>query len=117
MSTTSSPPNPSLSYRSFLGVAVFVFLGLLATAGFKSYRDLALSRAEETSLEERIDETRQRIDEVQHHLDRLENDPLLLERLAREELGMVRAGDVVIVLPDPPTLEGGSEQPTVFRQP
>jgi len=38
-------------------------------------------------------------------IESIRNDPAMLERLAREDLGLVRAGDVVIVLPDPPPAE------------
>ena len=37
---------------------------------------------------------------LRERIDRIENDPAMLERLAREDLGLVREGDVVIVLPE-----------------
>ena len=75
-------------------------LALLATTGLKGYRDLAGTRERERILETRIEETRQRIEDLDERIRRLREDPLTLERLAREELGMVEPGDVVIVLPD-----------------
>lgn len=88
------------SYRSVVGVAALFLLGLLATAGVKSYRDLKAARDLEADLERRIAESEARIRVLTEHVRRIEEDPLTLERLAREELGMVKPGDVVIVLPD-----------------
>jgi cell division protein FtsB len=81
-------------------VAALFLLGLLATAGVKSYRDLKAARDLETDLERRIAESEARIRALTEHVRRVEEDPLTLERLAREELGMVKPGDVVIVLPE-----------------
>ncbi len=75
-------------------------LALLATAGFKSYRDLAATRAHEAELAEQIEASEARIRVLREYVRTIEDDPLTLERLAREQLGMVRPGDVVIVLPE-----------------
>ena len=103
-------PAPGRSYRSFLAAAILLILGLLATAGVKSYSDLRLARAEERRLLGEIDAARQRIWALTERIDRIENDPAMLERLAREELGLVREGDVVIVLPEEEEEQGGEPQ-------
>ena len=41
------------------------------------------------------------MDAVERRIRRLRRDALLLERLAREELGLAREGEVVFVLPEP----------------
>ncbi len=82
-----------------LVAVVLLFLALLGAAGLKSYRDLQTARAGETQLETRIEETRRGIDRLRGRIDRLRVDPAMLERLAREDLGMVRPRDVVIELP------------------
>ena len=88
--------------------AAAVFLAvLLALAGGKSYRDLAAVRERESELEARLAATRAEIAAFERRLDRLRHDPVTLERLAREDLGMTRPGDVVIVLPP----EGAAEPP------
>jgi cell division protein FtsB len=81
-------------------VGVVFLLLFLATAGYKSWRDLATARAHVEDLRGRIEATQARIGELEDLIERVENDPLTLERLAREELGLVRPGDVVIVLPE-----------------
>ncbi len=91
---------PKYSYRSMIVVAVVLLLGLLFTAGFKSYRDLAAARARQVELERQIETSIRRVEQLREHVRRIEEDPDALERLAREELGMVRPGDVVIVLPE-----------------
>lgn len=95
------PDNPtaSLSYRSFLGVVVVFLMLLLATAGYRSWRDLAAARGHANELRAKITATEGRIEQLRDLIQRVENDPLTLERLAREDLGMVRPDDVVIVLP------------------
>ena len=97
--TKDTPPKPS-PYRSFLVAAVLFLLALLATAGVKSYRELAAARAHLADLKHQIEASEGRIRVLREHVRTIEDDPLTLERLAREQLGMVRAGDVVIVLPE-----------------
>ena len=98
----SSPeaPNPTDSFRPVLGATVFLVLALLAIAALKSSRDLQAARQREKQLAEQIVETRRRSDQLKTRIERLQNDPGLLERLAREDLGMVRPHDVVIQLPE-----------------
>lgn len=81
-------------------MAVLFLLVLLATAGFKSYRDLAAARAHEAALAQQIEASEARIRVLREYVRTIEDDPMTLERLAREQLGMVRPGDVVIVLPE-----------------
>jgi len=88
--------------RSWLGIAVLVLLALLAVAGVKSYHDLKAVRAQEAELARQVAATKERLEVLVHRLELLDDDPLTLERMAREELGMVRPGDVVIVLPEEP---------------
>ncbi len=89
-------------FRPVLGLAVAASLGLLATAGVKSYRDLAATRDHEQKLMREIAGANERIRALHGRIESIQNDPAVLERLAREDLGLVREGDVVIVLPEPP---------------
>ena len=88
-------------FRPVLALMVLVLLGLLATAGFKSYRDLDAAKTYERQLIEEIAAAEERVRELDGRIDSIRHDPMTLERLAREDLGMVRAGDLVIVLPEP----------------
>ena len=97
-----------------VGAAVFLFVALLGIAAWKGSRDLAAARERERLLESRIEDTQERIDELRGRIDRLRSDPGTLERLAREDLGMVRPGDVIIELP-PDDLSGGQSIPPALK--
>jgi cell division protein FtsB len=106
-------PDPSKTrFRPVLGTTAVAVLLLLAVAGVKSYSDLASARQRQDLLEESIHSTHERIRELRQRIELLRTDPLTLERLAREELGMVKPGEVVIVLPPPEAeAEAGSAPP------
>ena len=94
-------PTRSDSFRPVLGAAVLLAFALLAIAALKSNRDLQAARAHESMLKAKIAATRAESERLQVRIDRLRHDPGMLERLAREDLGLVRPRDVVIELPDP----------------
>jgi cell division protein FtsB len=89
------------SLRPVLGGVVLLFVVLLGAAGLKSWRDLNAARAREKQLETRIETARAGIDHLRGRIERLRSDPAMLERLAREDLGLVEPRDVVIELPQP----------------
>ncbi len=111
---TDTPGEPGRRYpfRPALVLAVLASLGLLATAGVKSYRDLGAARDHEQKLRREITSADQRIRALHGRIDGIQNDPVVLERLAREDLGLVREGDVVIVLPEPPPESPEPPRPT-----
>jgi cell division protein FtsB len=91
-----------LPLRIALGGAVVFVVGLVITAGAKSYRDLQIVRQREAELAVRITASEERLEELHHRLELLRDDPATLERLAREELGLVGKDDLVFVLPAEP---------------
>jgi cell division protein FtsB len=101
LETVTKPEAPAKpdSFRPVLGAAVVLFMVLLALAGLKSYRDLSAARERERVLETGIEDMRARSAKLRTRIERLRNDPGTLERRAREDLGMVRPGDVIIELP------------------
>ncbi len=98
--TRPEAPARTDSFRPVLGATVVLFLALLAIAALKSYRDLSAARAHEHLLATQIAETRARSERLRVRIDRLHHDPGMLERLAREDLGMVHPRDVIIELPE-----------------
>jgi cell division protein FtsB len=95
-----------------LAGAVLLFVAVLAIAGTKSFRDLQAARQHRHHLETEIEQTRTEIARLRSRIESLRSDPGALERRAREDLGMVRPGDVVIELPlDPPPLKPGAILP------
>jgi cell division protein FtsB len=99
--TRPDAPARSDSFRPVLGATVLLVFALLAIASLKSNRDLQAARAHERLLKEKIAATRAESERLQVRIDRLRHDPGMLEKLAREDLGLVRPRDVVIELPDP----------------
>ena len=99
--TNPDAPARTDSSRPVLGATVLLVLALLAIAALKSSRDLEAARGRERLLETRIAETRARSEKLQARIERLKHDPGMLERLAREDLGLVRPGDVIVELPNP----------------
>ena len=89
----------SKSLRVALGGAVAFVLVLLLTAGAKGWRDLSRAHQREDVLEQRIDRSEEGIGRLERRLELLRDDPVTLERLARQELEMVRPSEFVIVLP------------------
>jgi cell division protein FtsB len=97
---SAAAPREGRPVRSVTVAAVLFLLLLLGTAGARSWRDLERSRGREAELAVKIEETSARIDALERRIRRLRHDPLLVERLAREELGLAREGDVVFVVPE-----------------
>ncbi len=92
-------PNRPDSFRPVLGVSVILFVAILGIAAWRSYHDLSAARGRQQLLETRIEKTQGRIEELHGRIERLRSDPGTLERRAREDLGMVRPGDVIVELP------------------
>lgn len=87
--------------RSVISVAVAIALLALAAAGLKSWRDYEQVLAREAALQAEIAAGERRIRALEQKIERLDSDPATLDRVAREELGLVRPDEVVIVLPAP----------------
>ena len=91
------------SFQALLvGVAALLVL-VLVIAGSRSYRDLLAVKNRESEIRQRIVGADQRIEALEERIEHLEMDPATLERLAREDLGLVKPGDVVILLPEEPS--------------
>jgi cell division protein FtsB len=105
LSDREAPARPD-SLRSVLGAAVLFALVLLAFASVKSHHDLVAARDNEGLLRTTIGLTEHRIERLHGRIRQLRNDPDTLERLAREELGLVKPGDLVLVLPEEETGSG-----------
>jgi cell division protein FtsB len=94
-----------------VGITLALLLLLLVAGGMKSYSDLRQARQRVAELEQEIGVAKSRIETLERFIRRLETDPNILERLAREELGLVEPGDVVIVLPEEPVPAPPADEP------
>ncbi len=93
-------PEGGRSLRPVIGATLFFLLGLLALGGIKSYRDLTQARERVDALELQIQAAEDRIESLKQEIRQLQGDPQTLERRAREDLGLVKPGELVILLPD-----------------
>ncbi len=74
-----------------LGVAVYYAV----FGGEYTLLDLHRVGVEKEELRERLQEEAEAVRELQVRVDSLENDPAMLERLARERFGLIREGEVL----------------------
>ncbi len=98
MSQSTSPIQAG-PLKSLLVASAVAVLILLTVAAVKSWHELEVARARQALLEEKIDDAVQGNNRLAERIRRLQEDPAALERVAREQLGLVRPGEVVIVLP------------------
>ncbi len=95
-------PARILSGRFLIATGLFAILLLLVISGIQSYQDLAAAEHRWAELQGRIE----RVQTTIHHLERdvssLQNNQQTVERVARQELGLVREGEIVLMVPEPP---------------
>lgn len=88
--------NPLRWKKSFLILLlssfVVVWFTFIDTYSLKTRWDLYTEKEE---LKERTAELREKSQELQTKIDKLEHDPALLEKIAREEYGMRKPGETV----------------------
>lgn len=115
--TDAAPPR----YRKLLWVAGTVLLAALGLSALKAWSDLQAARRHEQEVEARIEKARERVERLETRVEALRDDPQALEHVAREQLGLAREGEVVIVLPDeaedPATGTAGSPEPRPSPEP
>ena len=80
-----------------LGLAVYYAV----FGGEYSLRELHQARKEIQVQQQELTLLRQQVDSLRARADSLENDPVTLERIARERFGMIRDGEVLYHLAEP----------------
>ncbi len=88
-----------LTARTFRRFAYAAVLAVLLIAATQAYQDLNVARARSRELTSRTQAVEAEIERLQRATDAIRNDAETMERVARRELGMVREGEVVLVLP------------------
>ncbi|MEM1245514.1 MAG: septum formation initiator family protein [Acidobacteriota bacterium] len=97
--TLAASDQASFAGRRWALVFAAVFLlGFVAVGAVQSYSDLSASRARIAELESEIARTQERIDGLKMLNDSLRSDRVLLEYVAREDLGLVRPDEIVLAL-------------------
>ena len=97
--TPGETRSPESSLRALLFGACAVVFVILLPAGYDGSRDLARLKAREAQLEARLRKTEASVSALRDRITRLRSDPYMLERVAREELGLSRPGEIVVILP------------------
>lgn len=89
-------------------VGRFLLAGLLGLAvyyaifgGEYSYMEVRRVRQEIAANQEELTELRRTLDSLRARVDSLQNDSATLERLAREQIGMIRDGEILYRLVEP----------------
>jgi len=75
----------------------------LAVFGVKESVRAWQLRHDMQTVERELTTLRTRQERLTRTVDRLRNDPLYIEKLAREEMGMVREGETVLKFPSQPS--------------
>ena len=103
--------------RGTIAALVIVFLGGTAAAFFgdHGYLDVRRQRDRFNELQATYAARKQRVEALRREIDLLKDDPAAIERIAREDLGYLGKGELVLLLPGedpgaPPGLDakGGS---------
>ena len=101
----AAPPEVGLLARVRVGtivaglVVLFVFGVAISIFGARGYRDVQQGRREFEDLRARLDAQQDRVTALKREVQRLREDPGALERIAREELGYAKPGEVIFLLP------------------
>jgi cell division protein FtsB len=90
--------------KIFLLGTVCLFLIMIVTAVFgkKGVMDIYRLRVELAGLEGEVQKLKQDKAELESEIRRLEKDPMAVEKAARQELGLIKPGEKVIVIPKVP---------------
>lgn len=75
---------------------VSVPLGILDEQGLPRYRELKAELAEVERINDRL---RREVEQLQREVQDLQHDPAAIERIARDELGMIRADELLFQFP------------------
>ncbi len=100
-SSSLSPGPANSGWLWSAAVAVGVVVLVVAVAGVKSWSDLRMSQITADRLGQELARVDQSVGRLQQRIHLLQSNSELLERVAREELGVVRPDEIVIILPEP----------------
>jgi len=91
-----------LREKMLLGLAIGVGLTVLTVAllGDQGWREVRRLRDERRALAEEIVRLREERETLEHQLAQLRDNPRAIETRAREDLGMIRRGETVFLLPE-----------------
>ena len=104
-STVSDPANPTsrrpVIRRVLFGVLVLTVIWFAIEGGQWGSWDLIKQRQEKKQLQHELDSLQRRVDSLRKYRTRLDTDRALQEKLARENVGMVRGDKELVYLLSP----------------
>lgn len=104
-------PPRFLTARVLRRVIYVLAVVVLLLAAVQSYQDLLAAQRRSAELGQRIAVVEGEIVRLQRASEAVRSDPETMERVARQQLGLVREGEVVLMLPRP-----ADEPPTTIGQ-
>ena len=93
--------------RILLGIAVLAVVWFAVQGGEFGTWDLLVQRQKKARLQQEIDSLTRRVDSLRKYRARLDTDRALQEKLARENVGMVRGDNELLYLIGPPDTTKG----------
>lgn len=94
-------PQPTFFHRNARTILAFVLLALLLTDIFGAHGLLAMRRTQKelARLDEQIGQLNEENRKLAEQVQALKSDPRMIERIAREEMGLARPGELIFKLP------------------
>lgn len=100
----SRPPLWRRHLWKILGLALLA-LGIHDVFGSHGFLAMRRTQKQIEQLQGEIERLNQENHELTDHVDALRTDPKTIERIAREEMGLARPGEMIFKLPPPATQE------------
>jgi cell division protein FtsB len=101
-------PRRSGFQRLLIGAGILAALVFAVQGGEYGTRDLLHQRARKATLMSAVDSLQRVVDSLKRYKHRLESDPVLQERIAREEFGLVRGNKELLYRFAEPGVDAGT---------
>jgi cell division protein FtsB len=107
-------PQPPFWRRHLLEILGLALVAVAIHDLFGTHGYLAMRRTQREieQLQGEIERLNKENEDLTKHVQQLRTDPDTIERIAREEMGLARPGEMIFRMPEPPTPETGSGSPT-----
>ncbi len=96
------------SVLALILVTLFLAGTAVALVGEGGYLDLRRAKRDLAAIQQQVDREQETVQALRREVERLKSDPAALERVAREQLGYVKPGEVTFLLPDGPRPTGSA---------
>ena len=87
------------SILTFFLVVAVIMVGFRSIFGPKGLMEVLLLKERKEAIEQEIGRLRERNASLAERIKRIREDPYYLEQLARQELGMIKEGELLFIFP------------------